>query len=243
MNDYPLDSSFQTRDSTLQTHKVVYFVRHGQTELNRAFVHQYPDTLLSKKGKEQAFVVAQHFRDIDVDVILASPLERAQQTAQTIAEVKGMQVETCALFAELRRPRVLWGTSWMSLRSLWVMARLYLFAGKEDWHYTDEENLEEFHARARRALEYLADRPEERILVVTHRGFMAALAERIKLDGRDTVEQYRRALWKTLAIGNCCYLTATWESQGENGDTLDGTWTLKGRPTCPAGGRYDLGLG
>jgi broad specificity phosphatase PhoE len=154
-----------------------------------------------------------------------------------------MHVETNPLFAELRRPRVLWGKHWFSLRSLWIMARLYLFAGKEHWHYSDEENLEEFHARARRALEYLTDRPEKRILVITHRGFMAALAERIRRDGMDTTEQYRRALWKTLAIGNCCYLTAQWTSEGKNGDTLDGTWTLTDRPTCPAGGRYDLGLG
>jgi broad specificity phosphatase PhoE len=223
--------------------KTVYFIRHGQTELNRAFVHQYPDTLLSKKGEAQAKIVGEHFKNIDVDVILASPLERAQQTAQAIAGPKGMQIETCNLFAELRRPRVLWGKSWLSLRSIWVMASLYLFAGKEGWHYTDEENLEEFHARARRALEYLADRPEERILVVTHRGFMAALAERINKDGMDTTEQYRRALWKTLAIGNGCYLTAQWTPEGENGATLDGTWTLKGKATCPAGGRYDLGLG
>lgn len=223
--------------------KTVYFVRHGQTELNRAFVHQYPDTLLSKKGKEQAAIVGTHFRDLDVDVILASPLERAQETARAIAHEKGMEVETSYLFEELRRPKVMWGTPWYSLRSLWVMGMLYFNAGKEGWHYTDEENLEEFHARARRALEYLADRKEERILVVTHRGFMAALAERIKRDGMDTTAQYRKALWKTLAIGNGCYLTAQWTPDGENGNTLDGTWTLMGRATCPAGGRYELGLG
>ncbi|MBP9759957.1 MAG: histidine phosphatase family protein [Candidatus Pacebacteria bacterium] len=225
--------------------KTVYFLRHGQTEGNARSVHQYPETMLSDKGREQVRLAGEHFKDIPLDLIIASPFERTRETASAVlAHKEGVPIEYSALFEELRRPREIWGKGWFSPKPLWIMAMLYMNARKENWHYSDEENLEEFHARARRALEYLADRPEERILVVTHRGLMANLIERIKHDGMDTIAQYRRALWKNLTIGNCCYLTATWTPEGENGSTLDGTWTVQNDTTCPAGGgRTDYRLG
>ena len=209
--------------------KTVYFVRHGQTQLNKKWVHQYPETLLSDKGKQQAQNAAEHFKDKTVDLIIYSPLLRTKQTAEAIAQYHDCHMIMSSLFVELRRPKALWGTSWGSPVSFWIMGMLYLNAGKENWHYSDEENLEEFHARARRALEFLADRDEKNILVVTHRGFMAGLINRIRHDGMDSIRQYRRALWKNLAIPNCGYIQATWSEAGDNGNTLDGTWTTSGQ--------------
>lgn len=213
--------------------KTVYFLRHGQTRLNRTWVHQFPDTRLSDKGRAQAAEVAEHFKNKKIDVIITSNLTRAEETAATIAQKNGAPFETSDLFVELRRPRSLWGISWAHPRSLWIMGCLYLNAAKEKWHHSDEENLEEFRARARRALELLADRPEQNILVVTHRGFIATLRERMMRDGLGTVGQYRRALWKNLEIGNCCYLTTSWIETGESDTSLDGTWTVDPKITCP----------
>ena len=224
--------------------KTVYFLRHGETEGNRSWVHQYPETMLSECGKTQAAAAAEHLNATPLDLIVASPFTRAVQTAEAVrAHKPHAPVEYSDLFAELRRPHEIWGKSWFAPHSLSVMLQLYRNASRENWHYSDEENLEEFHARARRALEYLAHRPEERVLVVTHRGFMATLAERMKRDGMDSVAQYRRALWKNLTIGNCCYLTATWTPEGKNGETLDGTWSLQNGTTCPPGVHSRFGLG
>ena len=223
--------------------KTVYFLRHGQTDSNKGARHQGPEAMLSGKGRTQAECAARKLADESFDIIITSPLIRARQTADAVASVTGKPVEEASLFEELRRPRELFGKHWLSPQSVSIMSRLYLNAGKDNWHYSDEENLEEFHARSRRALEYLAQRPEEKILVVTHRGFMAALKERILHDGLDSKRQYRRALVKNVTIGNCCYLTAVWTPKGENGDTLDGTWALADGVTCPAGNRFDLGLG
>jgi len=214
--------------------KTVYFLRHGETAASRAWVHQDDAASLSARGKAQAAAAAEAFRSIPLDRIIASPYERTKETARIVATAIGLPVEHNDLFKELRHPRELTGQSWLSPRSLFIMGQLYLHAGREQWHFSDEENLEEFHARARRALEYLADQPEERMLVVTHRGFIANLMERMKRDGMDTVTQYRRTLWKNLLIGNCCYVTATWTPDGEYGDTLDGTWALAQKITCPA---------
>ncbi len=212
--------------------KTIYFLRHGQTELNRVWVHQFPATHLSNVGHEQASAAGEHFKDSPLDVIVTSDLTRAQETAKDIAAVTGTNIVSSDLFVELRRPRRLWGVSWAHPKTIWIMGLLYLFAGRPHWHYADEENLEEFHARARRALEYLANRPEQNMLVITHKGFMANLWGRMKHDGMDTIAQYRRALWKNLTIGNCCYLKATWTNNGVDDYTLAGTWDVDGRPTC-----------
>jgi broad specificity phosphatase PhoE len=223
--------------------KTIYFLRHGQTMLNKGFQHQGPEAMLSDKGRFQAQQASQRLADESFDIILTSPLIRAKQTADVVSLATGKPVEACAVFEELRRPRELFGKHWLSPQSLSIMSRLYMNAGKDNWHYSDEENLEEFHARSRRALEYLVQRPEEKILVVTHRGLMAALKERILHDGMDSKKQYRHALIKNVTIGNCCYLTAVWTPKGENGDTLDGTWALSDGVTCPAGNHFDFGLG
>lgn len=226
-------TSLKQTTKNLFSMKNIYFLRHGQTALNKGWVHQSPDTPLSEVGHIQAIRVAKHFATIDLDTIIASPFTRTQETAQAISKTKGLQIETNELFTELRKPTVLRGKSWFSIRSTWIMGLLYLFAGRPDWHHSDEENLGEFHTRTRTALEYLSQRPEQNILVVTHRGLMSALLESMKRDGMDTLHQYRRALWKNLSIHNGCYIHATWVPEGDNGETLTGTWSIETKITCP----------
>jgi len=219
----------------MQCMKTIYFIRHGETDGNKFWRHQHNDTPLATSGREQATRVAQLFKDRQVDVIVASPLARTRETAQIVQQqLPSVRIEFDERLTELRRPSELWGTSWFSLRSLWIMGLSYLRAGVSGWHYSDEENLDEFHVRSKQVLEMLTRRPEEHILVVTHRGLMAVLEERMKRDGMDTVSQYRRALWKNLRIKNCCFLTTQWTPEGENGDTLTGTWSVEEGITCPS---------
>lgn len=213
--------------------KNVYFLRHGQTNLNRQHLHQYAETGLSEKGRLQAQTIAKKLKDIKIDVIISSSLARTKETADIVAQEVGLPVEVNDLFVELRRPSDLWGTSWYSPKSIWIMGNLYFRVYDKDWHYSNEENLEEFHERAKQALNYIAGRSEENILVVTHRGLMANMDSKIRRDGLDSIAQFRRALWKNFKMGNCCVLPTTWSPEGEWGDTLNGTWTLNGDMLCP----------
>jgi broad specificity phosphatase PhoE len=211
--------------------KTIYFLRHGQTDMNRRAVHQHAHTELGERGCAQARAAGEHFKDIPLDLIVVSPLVRTRQTAEAVRAFKpDVPVEYHDLFAELRRPSEIHGVSWFTPSTLYVLGLLYLHAGNAGWHYSDEENLAEFHARTRAALEYLASRPEERILVVTHRGFMATAASLMRHDGLDSRAQYLTALWHTFTIKNCSYLTATWSEEGENGRTLHGTWQVERKP-------------
>lgn len=71
------------------THTVT-LVRHGQTE--RSAVKAYSgrlDVPLTDIGREQARRIAQQLAGADIDAVFTSPLARARDTAQAIADATG----------------------------------------------------------------------------------------------------------------------------------------------------------
>lgn len=73
----------------------IYIVRHGETTWNAADkVSGRTDVPLTEKGMKQARRLAERMSSLPIDVILASPLSRAQYTAGCIAEKLGLPVQT-----------------------------------------------------------------------------------------------------------------------------------------------------
>lgn len=75
----------------------IYVIRHGQTDYNVKNVYQgQTDIPLNTNGIQQAKEVAQQFKKlkIKVDVILVSPLSRAQETAKYVGEALGVSLIT-----------------------------------------------------------------------------------------------------------------------------------------------------
>ena len=65
---------------------MIYFIRHGQTELNKQKVLQgRSDCPLNEIGIAQAREAAERLRGIRFDAVYSSPLQRAIQTAKIIA--------------------------------------------------------------------------------------------------------------------------------------------------------------
>ena len=74
---------------------VVHLVRHGQVENPRRVLYgRLPGYHLSRRGQAQAGLLAGHFAGTPLAAVLASPLERAQQTATPIAAAHGLEVRT-----------------------------------------------------------------------------------------------------------------------------------------------------
>ena len=74
---------------------VIHLVRHGQVENPRRVLYgRLPGYHLSLRGRAQAELLASHFAGLPVGAVLASPLERAQQTATPIAAAHGLEVRT-----------------------------------------------------------------------------------------------------------------------------------------------------
>jgi len=71
----------------------LYITRHGETLRNaEQRILGRTDDPLSEKGRQQAKELAGKMKNIDVDVIFSSPLSRAKETAETIANMKDMPI-------------------------------------------------------------------------------------------------------------------------------------------------------
>lgn len=76
---------------------VIYVARHGQTEMNRRdVVSGVTDVELTPTGVEQAELLAARLKEVREPIgrIIASPLRRAQHTAQIVSAAVGVPVET-----------------------------------------------------------------------------------------------------------------------------------------------------
>jgi len=158
-----------------QATKTVYFVRHGQSEGNATPVFQALDSPLSKKGKEQAEYMAERASRLSFETIVASPLTRAKETAEIIAEKTKKKVEFSDLFVERIKPTKLMGRAYgdPEAEGLYTDWRTSLFTtGKR---VQDGENYDDIVARAKKALEYIEQRPERELLVVAHGIFLRTI--------------------------------------------------------------------
>jgi broad specificity phosphatase PhoE len=72
---------------------VVHLMRHGEVENPEGVLYgRLPGYHLSALGRRMAERVAEHLADRDIRHVVASPLERAQETAAPIAEAHGLPV-------------------------------------------------------------------------------------------------------------------------------------------------------
>ncbi|MDY6083845.1 MAG: histidine phosphatase family protein [Dialister sp.] len=80
----------------------LYFIRHGETYWNASGRYQgSTDVALSPEGICQASLVTKRFLDIPLDGVVSSPLKRAVDTAQGIADSHSLELKTDSHFSEL----------------------------------------------------------------------------------------------------------------------------------------------
>ena len=74
---------------------LVLLIRHGENDYvkKRRLAGRLPGVHLNKKGQEQAQAVAERLRGSQVKAIYSSPMERAVETAQPIAQALGLELE------------------------------------------------------------------------------------------------------------------------------------------------------
>ena len=78
-----------------------YYLRHGETESNAAgTIAGSLDVELTALGREQARLAAKALAGAPITAIYASPLRRARETAQPIAEALGLPVTILEEIAE-----------------------------------------------------------------------------------------------------------------------------------------------
>ena len=79
----------------IPVHTIVHLMRHGEVHNPTGVLYgRMPDFHLSERGREMAETVGAHLGDHDVTVVVASPLDRAQESAAPIASAHGLSILT-----------------------------------------------------------------------------------------------------------------------------------------------------
>lgn len=75
--------------------KRIYAVRHGETDFNKQGICQGQgcNIGLNETGRQQAELLSEKLKNIDLGAIYSSPLLRALETAEIVAQNKGMEIK------------------------------------------------------------------------------------------------------------------------------------------------------
>jgi broad specificity phosphatase PhoE len=81
----------------------ILLIRHAaHSHLGRILSGRSPNVALSTEGRSQANALAEHLRGVAIDAVQASPVQRAQETAQALANDRpGSSVEIVPALDEL----------------------------------------------------------------------------------------------------------------------------------------------
>ena len=133
----------------------LFLVRHGETVDNANKIMQgQTQGELNENGREQAAELAAQMAGSPIDVVVASDLWRAIETARIVAEPHGLEVVTTPLLRERD-----WGG----------FTGRYIPDLKDEVWPDDIETLEALKNRARRFLEFIKTRYEGKtVLAVGH---------------------------------------------------------------------------
>jgi broad specificity phosphatase PhoE len=107
---------------------IVHLMRHGEVHNPEGVLYgRLPGYQLSELGREMADTVAAHLADHDIGLVVASPLDRAQQTATPIARSHDLEVATDSRVIEAGNhfEGLTFGRGAGSLRKVQNLRRLY----------------------------------------------------------------------------------------------------------------------
>ena len=148
----------------------IYLVRHGQTAWNKAKIFRgRRDIPLDEQGRLEAACAARALRDVPFGRIYSSPLSRARETAETIADARGLAVIADEAFTDIDYGE--WTEYWdiEARQKFGDQYRLW----KESPHlvkFPGGESLDDVRRRAApRLMELARQNPEGAIALVSHR--------------------------------------------------------------------------
>lgn len=174
--------------------KLIYFVRHGETESNITGIRQGQEGHLTQKGKEQVLATAKRFPKIKgiPEVIIASPYERTKETAEIIRSELKLRVEYSALLVERRNPSEIIGHEDKEGEIKKIVDRIDKSFHADNLRYSDEENFVDLKKRAEKVLEFIKSREEMKIIMVTHGRILKMIISYMLLGEKLTASEYNK---------------------------------------------------
>lgn len=160
----------------------LYLVRHAESTWNaEGRVQGQADPPLSERGLAQAERLAERFRGEPIDALYSSPLERARQTAERIAEATALETQIDDRLKE-HNMGLFTGLVWREIVEQFPeFARAWMERAMD---MPGGEKQAAFHMRATGVMQDIAARhPDGRIVVVSHGGILGEyLAHLLGLD-------------------------------------------------------------
>lgn len=184
---------------------LVYFVRHGESASNAApggmALPLEQGDRLTERGFEQARAVAERLGEAGATRVLASPLRRARETAEVIADRLDLGITEVEELRELRESDGFGELSLDDQRlrrwSEWMAEH----GDDPDHSYRGGESFNEITERARVLQERLVADAVETTIAVSHGIFMRFFLMEVLLAGAFRPDQVKD-LWQ-LASVNC----------------------------------------
>lgn len=166
---------------------MIYIVRHGQTEWNKLGRNQgQTDISLNDEGIRQAYELKEILKEYKFDLVFSSPLKRAKETAQIIADGKIIKDKRL----KERCNGILEGKTKEEIKKLVNTENIYTdnVVGKS----LGIESSEHIQNRVNRFLNMLNKKYKGKdILIVTHAGTIIS------------IKYYFEKVYDTDIIGNC----------------------------------------
>lgn len=147
----------------------IYVIRHGETEQGKNRIIANLSEPLNKNGVNQAINVGKKLRELDLDVIYCSPIERAKHTLELFDLDKNIPVEIedrlkerdMGIYENISFDNLDWDVFWNY---------------NSDKKYTKLESMKDVYLRIKEFLDELKKKyKDERILLVTHGGISRAI--------------------------------------------------------------------
>lgn len=172
--------------------KLIYFVRHGETEMNTQNIKQGQKGSLTKKGQEQVLATAKRFPKYKgrPQIIYSSPFERAKETAEIIAKELNLKIKYTDLLKERKNPSEIIGRWSGELEVKQIIDRIDKSYHADDLRISDEENFTDLKKRAEKLLGFISRRWQKRIIMVTHKIFLKMVVSYILYGDKLTASQY-----------------------------------------------------
>ena len=189
--------------------KTIYIFRHGQTDYNVARrVMGQLDIPLNDVGRAQAVELADKLATFAIGVIYSSPLTRAMETAQVVADKTGAPIITDARLMERNNGKLQghivhctdnpdeYQMDYNQLELFFPASQL----NNDNWRPDGGESRTECWTRGRAAvMDIVKNTPYDTIAVSTHSGIMRGILVLVGMgDAR---------------IGNCDYVKLNWDGE------------------------------
>lgn len=157
---------------------ILYMIRHGESEANARGYHSgWGCVHLTERGRQQAAETGRMIRNLKIDELYASDILRAQETAEIIFPdmerafiPMAREINTTPLFGKNKAQLTeIYGEKYLKCREKFDYAPLGI----------DCESFMHVYMRACQLLKWAEQKADKRICVVSHAGFIKAVAARV----------------------------------------------------------------